>query len=785
MKVRHRCKWSKRYPIPVLEHPTFHKRAPLNAFFAKLKRRSGDRKSYAALKRVVYWKKRRRKNVFRTLGAIDGGENEERFVGEQGCEEQKNGQEHDAKTSAKELFLALKKDLEVLADLARDMSVSEAKRAVGKKAKKSWSKLKGVYRDCCASGVVVDKEGQKHPPKFGLAHRPGFVLFLSVIRGDFTDRHSVGSCFAMAVTVVLLSHMGFGWMLFALGWFFLEADHIKLCVESILCRRFGTLIFRSINPGFVINANIETAGWLNDLLKVMWTRCFRNFIRANVEGIINDRIERKIGWIATHPVLSHLFLLPSVVALDPGPNPPWITGIKTHEPSPKIDEAGKESLFVDIGVMIELRPNIVVALGKFFYFGIRAFSFCGPFRIYLAPVFDEDKMIGDLYLSALHPPLLDYHFNGLLGFLNMACIKVPVNFIVGRIFKFVEYPYHFRIPIQGFPPNMREYMFVPTVPRGLMRVKVLRAENVSLSRTPLLSVWLTRNRPYNIMSLAAGACKVKEKGQVRKFRNFVTEFPISDKDVESHTITVEPINKELGVCTDYKGNVIPSLDIPLKKLVESKKRKLAMKLGKRGSAGKLVIFFQFIAAESDKPTSASRLPVSDNPLYSQAILSLIIHQVKSSEALVSPFVSIVAAGSPASTTTMGPPNKICDFSEHFMFPIHNYETDKVTFSLMDTFEKLALHGLPNHQRSVVHNIKVENLEANDIHEPCDGKKPRGKYYLFGRKTVNIEEFTGSIQVFHFICHPSERHEVTVVAKLYFLTEDLPEYAKKKKRRIKL
>ncbi len=571
------------------------------------------------------------------------------------------------------------------------------------------------------------------------------------------DVYSIDPYMLALLITVLLTRMNYDYKLLLALWVLIDIDTICSCMRRLLGRCTGSILFESVDPAFVVNPNSETMGWFNDCVDVLWSKCIRGVVRYDLPGFANDFLRNLCLPIS--------IFCPRILTLDLGPNPLYVTAVKTHRPTQIVDDPLQEKLHIDVGIILEASPNVEFTLGYLVSLGLKKLSFSAPCRLSLLPITSDSKLLGDIFVSFLHEPRFDFELDGALNPLNFACIKLPLHFIISWIFSFAKYPNQYCIPVESTRTGMKALL--PTVPRGLLRIKILRGENIMPKKTPFVSIWLSKCRPYSLMSLAEGE-KLKDKKSITTYNNFVVEFPLADEDVANRSVTVEILDKSFNPCTDASGLPINPVKFPIEQFIEQRKRKLAISLTRGEIPDKLVLFFQFFDKHMGTQSKA-RLRISQNPLHSHAVLSLVVHQVKTKESLQHPLVSVVVAGSAASitTSTNAPSSKFLEFCEHFMFPVHDVKTDKVTFSLMDKFETEDTEEKP-HKETYLKEVKAENLELRGLPWSNDSDS-RGPFYLFGSVSKNVEEFTGQLQTFQFQSHPSEYFQISVIAQLYFLS----------------
>ena len=181
----------------------------------------------------------------------------------------------------------------------------------------------------------------------------------------------------------------------------------------------------------------------------------------------------------------------------------------------------------------------------------------------------------------------------------------------------------------------------------------------------------------------------------------------------------------------------------------------------KGKSSKIVIQVNFIPlmlhGELHPPKA------NDEPLVSHAVLAVFLYEVQSIGAR-KPFISMEASGGPASTSTVGRSNENYEYGEYFLFPIHDVQTDKVSISLLD--EMNSLDTIPPRRISKIRRFKFEN--RNNAHNTDKQSTEHEQYVLLGRKSLNLEDFTGFKQIVELESDPRETHKVVVAGKLHYL-----------------
>ncbi len=544
-------------------------------------------------------------------------------------------------------------------------------------------------------------------------------------------RRSIGSGPPVVISVILLSQLGLGCGFLFLGWLLWEFDEVATALHHVALG--GSSV--PPDPAIAAAADMETVGWLNSIINLIWGDCLREFFAREATIAINEWLERRGSGL-------------HILDLDVGNDSPWISGIKcfTHERPDGTDE-----LFIDLGIHFRLNTNIVGR--NYFCFGMRRLHFSGPVRVTLTRARGQQNVASDIKISLLALPAIDYEASGLLGFLNVAFLKATVKVIHSYVLGFFVYPRQYTVFASALPVIQPT---TPFVPKGLISMKILSSKGLDTSCTPYLSISMKENRPYTIVSLTSE--NEVSRSNEKRYVDYVIEFPVTESDLSEELISVEAISHNCSRCFSLSGIPVEPTKIPMKLVEEKGIIKVAMTLGNK-SGGEVHALLQYLRFQ-DEGRSSSDCQICSTTFLSRAVLSVTVMEIRSADS-VRPFLAISAAGGPASATS--PPegvDTITELAEAFLFPIRDVTTDKVDLVLLDADSPGEV--LPK-------EFDIENREGVAL--PCIKNllRARKHFHLLGRKTLNLEELTGRRQVVQLENDRGEPRSVILIGQLSHLS----------------
>ena len=235
------------------------------------------------------------------------------------------------------------------------------------------------------------------------------------------------TCLAICLCKITLSHLG--WLI---AIWFLFNDIYSTRMIKVLSRRFGLWHLGPINDdigkAFHLNPESETVEWLNFILKQVWDLISKYLQRSEVNNVLNNEISGI--WNAKVPNWLKYYIKspPYIQTMKLGNQKPWITSIKTYD-----HEDYERCLAMDIGIVFHINPDIKLAFNKFLIIGLSQLKFNTTFRIVIAPILKDLTTFGEIQISILKKPDINFETFGILGFLSWPFVQPLITSAVNEI----------------------------------------------------------------------------------------------------------------------------------------------------------------------------------------------------------------------------------------------------------------------------------------------------------------------------------------------------------------
>ena len=231
---------------------------------------------------------------------------------------------------------------------------------------------------------------------------------------------------------------------------------------------------------------VEDADWVRNLLEQLWPNVNIFLIRLISFYCPNCSLDQIVGPINQLAKLE-------IKSLYLGERVPKITGIHVMNRGVR-----REDLIIDCEltfdsdlnieikglklISIETKIKCSLISGKYFIdFGIKWFYFKAKTRILLTPLFRDLPVVGNVQISFLEKPKINWKFTGLLTIMNWDFVKNCVTCVVSYFF---ENPHYFVINLAKILPIKEMKLKEPI---GLLRVEVMSAKYAE--RTDMTRVW--------------------------------------------------------------------------------------------------------------------------------------------------------------------------------------------------------------------------------------------------------------------------------------------------------
>ncbi len=610
----------------------------------------------------------------------------------------------------------------------------------------------------CA-GVQKRKNGTYRLPDFGISGYKYLVCALHLL----PTKHDLAYHTVVLYLVMLLSFFRFSvaWLLFVFA--LVEGYQVYETAKRTICEAFDLTIQGRVNPAYILNPEVETVGFVNVLINRLWHSCFRGFIKKDVKKAFNLLMSIKEDEREGLSVFFNQWQ-PRILELDIGELVPKIVGVKSYSSAANATllNSNDDDLSVDVGIQLHLQTRVMIALNENLSFGIHKLQLDSPMRFRFIPLLRDKKLFGQIHISFLTKPIIDYDFSGLLGVFSLAMIKPVVLYFAQEAIKYVIHPHKFVIP-NPYVDNYKDHVLTPSKPLGLLRVKLMEGSRLKPHNMPICCVLVAQSDPYVVLELGP---KSEKTPVIRKNRNpewnHVCEFPITRLDEEFRELKLKVYDFKWGFWQD--DDPLGFTTISVDEAVKRNKVDEWYRLGDGGNAT-LHVFIQYVQLEKETMKFYKSPAIPADPRVSQAILVILLYEVQMSQ-LCRPMMVFQVSGRPPATSTPGQLSENWEFAEEFIFPIHNARTDKVTISLVDYETRTSAAAASGR---VFESMKDFIAEAEDP-QPIQ-EYQREKHHVLSERTLDVEGtdgFSGFKQQINLESGEGGIFNVLLIGRLHYL-----------------
>ena len=219
----------------------------------------------------------------------------------------------------------------------------------------------------------------------------------------------------------------------------------------------GAVTFHIVPPcdQYMSNPHTESLSWVNALIAKMWIS-LRVMVKRDLKGFL-ETLMKKEAIKKSHNFITKLLLSAiSVEELDVGPMCPWLTGAIAFTTTIVPEDDWRDSapfgqtITIDIGFSIDLKPNIQISFLRILQAGLRELKMKGIAGIKINLLRDLGG-IGNIGVYFLQPSTVKYRFDGLLSFMNWPRIQDCLQDLVNLAMKeYLVLPGHLTIPLAGY-----------------------------------------------------------------------------------------------------------------------------------------------------------------------------------------------------------------------------------------------------------------------------------------------------------------------------------------------
>uniref|UniRef100_A0A3B4AR09 Uncharacterized protein n=1 Tax=Periophthalmus magnuspinnatus TaxID=409849 RepID=A0A3B4AR09_9GOBI len=247
-------------------------------------------------------------------------------------------------------------------------------------------------------------------------------------------------------------------------------------------REFTTAkVFRSKRdlPPWVNFPDVEKVEWLNKILQQAWP-----FIGQYLEKLLVETIAPAIRASSIH--LQTL----SFTKVNLGDKALKIAGVKAHT------EHDKRQVMLDLYVYAG-DVEINVEIKKYFCkAGVKGVQLHGKLRVILEPLIGDVPLVGAITMFFIRRPKLDINWTGLTNLLDIPGLAMSDTMIMDAIASHLVLPNRLTIPLVS---NLLVAQLRSPLPRGVVRIHLLEAENLTAKDTVIKGLIDGKSDPYAVL----------------------------------------------------------------------------------------------------------------------------------------------------------------------------------------------------------------------------------------------------------------------------------------------
>ncbi|CAL1606166.1 unnamed protein product [Knipowitschia caucasica] len=309
-------------------------------------------------------------------------------------------------------------------------------------------------------------------------------------------------------------------------------------------REFTTAkVFRSKGdlPPWVNFPDVEKVEWLNKILQQAWP-----FIGQYLEKLLVETIAPTIRASSIH--LQTL----SFTKVNLGDKALKIAGVKAHT------EHDKRQVMLDLYVSYAGDVEINVEIKKYFCkAGVKGVQLHGKLRVILEPLIGDVPLVGAITMFFIRRPKLDINWTGLTNLLDIPGLNAMSDtMIMDAIASHLVLPNRLTIPLVS---NLHVAQLRSPLPRGVVRIHLLEAENLTAKDTVIKGIIDGKSDPYAVMRVGT---QVFTSHHVDSNLNpqWREMFEVIVHEVPGQELEVEVFDKDPDQ-DDFLGRVKVDLDI--------------------------------------------------------------------------------------------------------------------------------------------------------------------------------------------------------------------------------
>ncbi|XP_017270706.1 extended synaptotagmin-1 [Kryptolebias marmoratus] len=288
--------------------------------------------------------------------------------------------------------------------------------------------------------------------------------------------------YGLSISLVL-----FGLMLYT-GWRHSRLEKEKKLKSAMYLleneKEFTTeTVFRAKRdlPHWVNFPEVEKVEWLNKILQQAWP-----FVGQYLEKLLVETIAPAIRASSIH--LQTL----SFTKVNLGEKAVKLVGVKAHT------EQDKRQVMLDLYLSYAGDVEINVEIKKYFCkAGVKGVQLHGKLRVILEPLIGDVPLVGAITMFFIRRPKLDINWTGLTNLLDIPGLNaISDTMIMDAIASHLVLPNRLTIPLVA---DLLVAQLRSPLPRGVVRIHLLEAENLTAKDTVIKGLIDGKSDPYAVL----------------------------------------------------------------------------------------------------------------------------------------------------------------------------------------------------------------------------------------------------------------------------------------------
>nr|XP_020475655.1 extended synaptotagmin-1-like [Monopterus albus] len=234
-------------------------------------------------------------------------------------------------------------------------------------------------------------------------------------------------------------------------------------------------------PPWVNFPDVEKVEWLNKTIQQAWP-----FIGQYLEKLLVETVAPAIRASSIH--LQTL----SFTKVNIGDKALKVNGVKAHT------EHDKRQVMLDLYLSYAGDVEINVEIKKYFCkAGVKGIQLHGKLRVILEPLIGNVPLVGAITMFFIRRPKLDINWTGLTNLLDIPGLNAMSDtMIMDAIASRLVLPNRLTVPLVA---NMKVAELRSPLPRGVVRIHLLEAENLTAKDTVIKGLIDGKSDPYAIL----------------------------------------------------------------------------------------------------------------------------------------------------------------------------------------------------------------------------------------------------------------------------------------------